>query len=91
MTRIHDHFPEFWAMYPRRDGQKIGKADAEAKFRRIVTSEAVWSRLKAALTNYASRCNGHPKDAHRWLASDRWREWETMEAEPDFVDDLQEL
>jgi len=68
-------FIAFWDAYPRRNGRRIGKAEALRTYRRAVTTREKAAKVLKALEHYASGCNGYPKDAHRWLAADRWREW----------------
>lgn len=68
-------FASFWAGYPRRNGKRVGRADALRAYKRIVTSEEKATQVSTALENYAAHCGDLPKDPHRWLAADRWREW----------------
>lgn len=72
-------FDEFWQEYPRRDGKRIGKGDAERAWARLKQADRDAALL--AVVNYADACNapGGPlaQDAFRWLAKRRWEEWAT--------------
>lgn len=65
-------FEEFWNSYPRRNGIKVGKADAAKAYNREIKSEGDHAALMRAVSEYAARCGDLPKDAHRWLRS--WRD-----------------
>jgi hypothetical protein len=75
-------FETFWKSYPRRNGKKIGKGDALKKYKVLVKDEAAASEIQQACNHYALNCGELPKDAHRWLSADRWKEWIT----PDIVE-----
>jgi hypothetical protein len=68
-------FETFWEAYPRRKGKKIGKGEALAKYKIIVKDESSASKLLTACNHYSTNCGEYAKDAHRWLARDRWKEW----------------
>lgn len=65
-------FEKFWEIYPARNGRKLCKADAQKAFLKI--PENSMADLMSAVRNYANS-DQLPKDAHRWLSHDRWREW----------------
>lgn len=69
-------FEPWWREFPKRNGRKVGKTDAER----------VWSRLKpdevsaclVAVGHYAKACDVGDTlamDAHRWLTKRRWVDW----------------
>lgn len=62
-----DGFEEFWQQYPRRNGVRAGKADAQKAWRKLGAKQ----RLDAtrALAVYALNCGDLPKDAVRFLRS----------------------
>jgi hypothetical protein len=81
----HDMFNHFWQLTPRRNGLRKGKAEAREKFNRIVKDEDSYQLLCTAIQNYASECEAtdtYPKDAHRWLSKDRWKEYIPENFEP---------
>jgi hypothetical protein len=65
-------FDEFWKAYPSRNGRKLHRTEAEAAFRKIKPED--YLHLMQAVRNL-SASDQLPKDAFRWLAKDRWREW----------------
>ena len=69
-------FEEFWSQYPKRNGKRIGRKDAYSKYKTIVRgSESRRAEVLLATRCYSRDCGDLPKDAHRWLSQDRWREW----------------
>jgi hypothetical protein len=73
-----DHeFIEFWSLYPKRNGKKLGKAKTYAK----------WTRLKlpqraaaiAGVRHYRAACEGGAtlaKDPERWVRDHCWEDWQ---------------
>lgn len=75
-------FEVFWTAYPRRNGKRVGKEDAWDKYRAIVHNAETAAEVLKACTAYAENTGDGPgetsaKDAHRWLARGRWKEWLT--------------
>lgn len=74
-------FEEFWERYPKRNGKRIGKPVALAKFKKLSTEDRCL--VLKAVKNYASSqmvLNGIGiKDAQRWLRNGKddepWRDW----------------
>ena len=72
-----DAFDAFWSAYPRRNGKRIGRADAELKWRRLKPEERVAALVGAE--HYAEACERGltiAADAHRWLEKRRWLDWQ---------------
>ena len=73
-------FTEFWDIYPKRNGKKIGKASAKEKFFKLKNSDL--ANIIIAVTNYSRSkqvLDGYAKDAERFLKKDFWKDW--MEGE----------
>lgn len=72
-----DHgFSEFWSVYPRRRGRKVGKERALERWSKL---DLATRRLAfKAAKRYAEACDAGEtiaKDAERFLARDYWRDW----------------
>ena len=77
---------EFWQIYPRRDGKKIGKQEAFMRYLNLNDQDR--TLIAIAVQHLAAHPRSHEgigvKDPHRWILSGRgfepWREWieETM-------------
>lgn len=70
-------FEEFWELYPKRDGKKVGKAEAKKYFVAKIKDEEFLLMMQA-VRNYASSkgCrDGYAKDAIRFLRQDFWKDW----------------
>ena len=81
-------FEEFWKLYPERNGKRIGKSAALAKFKKLDPENRCL--IINAVKNYAasemiSKGIGI-KDPHRWLRDGKgdepWRDWLTPEVKP---------
>jgi hypothetical protein len=59
-----DEFEAFWAIYPRRNGKKVGKAAAQVEWRKL--SKAKRDRAMVGARNLAAS-DQLPKDAERFL------------------------
>lgn len=70
-----EHFEKFWTGYPKRNGQRVGKADARAEFNRNIKTLAQFNQLMLARDNYARTCGDFPKDASRFIKGNRWMEY----------------
>lgn len=69
-------FDVFWEAYPRRNGKKVGKAKAKAKWRKL-NYENKRAAYAAAL-NYARAVEAGStiaRDAERFLTSKWWEDW----------------
>lgn len=77
-------FWKFWQVYPSRDGKKLGKGKAEAKFNKTPRRER--DAIAVGVRNYRDAIDQGlafgPKDAHRWLNDRDWLDWQTP-AKPD--------
>lgn len=60
-----DSFDQFWTAYPKRNGQRVGKKPAFAQWQKLADSDR--ENATTSLPAYAATCNGHPKDAARFL------------------------
>ena len=70
-------FDPFWQVFPKRNGRKIGKGDAEKVWRRLKPDEI--SACLVAVGNYAMAVEAGQTiaaDAHRWLTKRRWVDWQ---------------
>lgn len=79
-------FEDFWAAYPRRNGRRVGKKAAEAKWAKLAETER--GRAMTAVLNYAAAVEAEKtiaKDAQRFLASGYFEDWveETEEGSSD--------
>lgn len=77
--KIYTCFSEFWNLYPKRKGKRLGKPEAVSYFKNNVKPSDQESLL-IAVKNYADSSdskNGYAKDAHRWLRD--WQQWLTPE------------
>jgi len=86
------YFDEFWQVYPRRNGVKVGKVATMALFRKIPKSD--WTEVIVAARNYSvsqQAIDGYVRDPERFLKKDYWRDWvEKPQAESKYaeVDDV---
>lgn len=78
-AKAEERFDRFWQAYPRRDGKRVGKAEAKRVWMRMKPDEhvAAWRGVR----NYAAS-GWKPKDAHRWLRDRCWEDWQD-EATPE--------
>lgn len=70
-------FEEFWKVYPRRKGKRLGRPEAIEQFDKVPTSDL--AAVMTGVKHYAEWCNGDgdpAKDAFRWLRDKRWTEWQ---------------
>jgi hypothetical protein len=75
-------FSAFWEKYPRRNGKRLGKPEAENAWKRMNRGERTAAMTGA--THYAQACDDGvtiAKDAHRWLRGRCWVDWQEP-AEP---------
>lgn len=72
-VEVDDGFECFWQHYPKRDGKRVGKAEAHDVWKRM--SVAQRSAAMVGVENYAGS-GWRPKDAHRWLSKAMWRDWQ---------------
>ena len=80
-------FEEFWKLYPKRKGKKIGpKGDVLKAFQCFTTPDRL--RIVEALRNYSNSKQvkeGFSKDPIRFLRKEYWKEWlEPEEKKPEF-------
>ena len=67
---------EVWEPYPRRNGKKVGRKAALAKYRRL--SDKQRTDVAQAVKRYAAACNAGKtiaRDCERFLANDWWQDW----------------
>ena len=77
----NDEFEQFWNLFPMRNGKRLGKPEALAKFRQLNAGER--PLVFMAVRNYAAsemiRNGIGVKDVHLWLRNGResepWRDW----------------
>ncbi len=70
-------FEAFWESYPKRNGKKLGKAEAEAVWKRLSRGQRQAAAMGAQ--HYAEAVDAGlflAKDAHRWLKGSCWQEWQ---------------
>ena len=70
-------FDAFWEAYPRRNGRRVGRAQAEAQWKRLKPADRV-DALRGAI-NYAVDCDAGmqiAKDAFRWLRDKLWHDYQ---------------
>jgi len=70
------NFDEFWQVYPRRNGVRVGKVATLALFKKI--PEADWLDVTLAAINYSDSkqvTDGFARDPERFLKKDYWRDW----------------
>jgi hypothetical protein len=70
-----EHFEKFWTGYPKRNNQRVGKAEARAEFNRNIKTIVQFEQLIIARDRYAETCGGYPKDASRFIKGNRWMEY----------------
>ena len=69
-------FDEFWDIYPQRNGKKLGKGKATAKWLKLKPSEQ--SLAMEAVKNYRAAIDAGltlAKDPERWLRDKCWDDW----------------
>jgi hypothetical protein len=77
-TAVDAQFVDFWSRWPRRNGKKIGRADAEKRWGKLTCPERTEALIGA--THYASASASGlagAMDAHRWLTHRSWVDWQT--------------
>ncbi len=81
---VKQAFEEFWTLYPKRNGKKLGRADALKKFGQLTPADQ--ASLLTAVKHYASSGDVLQgigiADPHRWIRkgtgtkqSEPWRDW----------------
>jgi hypothetical protein len=70
-------FDQFWNVYPERNGRKLHKAQAVARWKKLSLDErrAAWRGAR----HYAAFCNDGlniARDAERFLRDRDWEEWQ---------------
>lgn len=82
-----DGFEDFWQAYPKRNGLRVGKREAAEKWAKISDEDRV--QVIDNLARYVAFVDAGllPKDAHRWLTKDRWREY-GPDSKPEPVRDI---
>ena len=81
---INIAFEAFWNLYPKRNGKKLLKKDAEKYFINKI-KDAEIPLLMQAVQNYveSDTCKrGYARDAIRFLRNDFWRDWLEPETKP---------
>jgi hypothetical protein len=82
-TDVDTHFAEFWSTWPKRNGKKLGRSDAERCWAKLTSPERDAALTGAA--HYAAASDAGlagAMDAHRWLTHRHWTDWQTP-AHPD--------
>lgn len=85
-------FSEFWEAYPKRNGKRIGKSQAQAVWKRRTKVERV--KALAAVVNYRQACDDGitiAKDAHRWLSGGTFNDWMTPAEAPPPKDRMERI
>lgn len=75
---LEEEFEKFWQQYPRRNGKRLYKHQAESAYIRLSKSQR--ERARNAVVHYANACNGGltlAKDAFRWLRDHAFDDWQT--------------
>jgi len=73
-------FENFWNIYPKRKGKKIGKKESREKF--FKQKETDLEHIIKNAENYGIN-NNFPKDPERFLSKEFWKQWdEPQTAEP---------
>lgn len=80
VTDDDEAFEALWAIYPRRNGRKVGKANAKKIFKRDFKHPYMRANLEIAIRNYAA-ADTLPKDMERFMKNSYWKDW--MEEEQD--------
>ena len=65
-------FLEFWKLYPKRNGKKIGKAKTANLFQKLKAADK--EQIFTAVKNYAAS-GQMAKDPERFIKDDYWRDW----------------
>jgi hypothetical protein len=77
-------FPQFWEQYPRRNGKRLHKSEAQKQWAKLSLDDrrAAWR----GAVNYAEAITRGlhlaAQDAFRWLRERAWEDWQEP-AEPD--------
>lgn len=74
---LTEAFDEFWSQYPKRNDRKVGKREAETKWRKIRPSDL--EAIMCGLRHYRIACDRGEtlaKDPHRWLAGRYWEDYQ---------------
>lgn len=72
LTLASVDFEAFWSQYPRRNGQRMGKAAASKQWDKLKPADRV--EATRMLPAYSSAVGDFPKDAERYLRSHLWRD-----------------
>lgn len=83
-------FDEFWKLYPRRKGRKVGKAEC-LEFWKTKVKEVDIPDLLIAVKNYAESDlakRDFAKDPIRFLKKDYWRDWLEPAKDPYSIEEL---
>lgn len=84
--RVITAFGEFWEIYPKRDGARVGRKNAEIEFAKLDPAE--WPEVLEGVERYAKLCDPDrpnprpPKDAERFLRDRVWRDMLDAEDPP---------
>ena len=71
-----DHFPDFWAAYPHRNGEKKNRKGAEAAFLKALkvgTAEQIAAGIEA-MRNAPDVLRGFARDPTTWLNQQGWQD-----------------
>ena len=84
-------FDEFWTVYPKRNGRRIGRSLCEVRWAKLSLDErrAAWR----GAVNYAKDCDGGltiAKDPDRWLRDRLWEDWQEQVATEEVNFDTQD-
>ena len=74
-----ESFALFWEVYPKRNGMKVGKNIAQAKFKLLKADE---KQLAITAAKHYAASGQLAKDASRFLQSDYWRDWVQWQPDP---------
>jgi hypothetical protein len=82
-------FETLWDIWPKRNGVKVGKAQALTQYSKIIRSGVSETTILKAANAYAQKCGEMPKDLHRWLKHGIYNDFaaieERKEQSPDVV------
>ena len=72
-----DRFDFFWNLYPRRNGKRLGRGLAEARWLKMSAEDR--EAALAGVVHYLAACDGGltlAKDCERWLRGRHWEDWQ---------------
>lgn len=75
-------FADFWDQYPKRNDRRVGKREAEAKWRKIRQPDL--EAVMRGTRHYRIACDRGEtlaKDPHRWLAGRCWEDYQEPPAQ----------